>query len=110
MSYDGLLNKTCTVKRKSITGTKGSDGHDTGTYANSATGVVVRKVEGVGQERENNTRITRSTHRLYFLALADVKQDDVIVIDSEDYQVEHVKKVDGASEEHHRVALAWRLN
>ena len=105
MSFMGLLNTTCTIRRFTSTGTD-ADGHPSGTWGDNATGVACRLAPNTGKlegrEYRVGTQVRISSHKLYLFSGADITHEDRVVIGTPTYVVLGVKDPAGAG--HHQQA------
>lgn len=101
MSFDALLNQTCTIRRVTTV----NDGPEPSeVWATTASDVpcrlsMLRAIE-LGQLHQTMA----ITHRLYLPYSTDVTNDDRVIVDSVTYEVEMVNANPG-SRQHHVEAL-----
>ena len=91
MSFNNLLNKTCTVQTK--TKVQGNTGSVTNTWADSYEDVAVRYERAKeGSIISGLYQVTLDTSIFYFKSDQIITKADRIVIDSKTFEVEHVFK------------------
>lgn len=104
MSFDRLLNKTCSIQRKSES--QNATGSVTASWSNAYTGIPVRYnrvSQGKGRVSAGSYQVTLEDYVFYFKVGQDVTISDRIVVDGKTFEVEHVYK---DSSDHHLEVFA----
>jgi len=90
--FDGLLNKTMTTQRRTVS--VSDIGSDTETWADHLTGIACRVQPVSGSERFSLERYnTRITHVIY-CRVVDVTETDRVIFDSRTFEVRAVRNID----------------
>jgi len=106
MSFEKLLNITCTIQSK--TATQSATGAKSFTWANKATSVKTAKKPVASSARRYNEvlKIYEDQYYFYFLPAQSITVSDRIIVGSDTYTIE---SVDTDSRGHHKQVLATKL-
>lgn len=106
MSFNSLLNKTCTIQLPTVTDSASGTGIK--TYSNRATSVKCAIQPKRGDfESEEYSQDSRSTHTGYFLIGQTIEKDDKVIESSIEYIV--IFPGDGAGRGHHKEVMLEQL-
>lgn len=98
MSFTGLLNKSAIVKRK--TETKTAIGSYDWTWTNILT-FKCRIEENSGSEKVMSGYNSVLVDCILYCLNHDINENDIITVDSKDYEINWVSPINGSSTVHH---------
>ena len=102
MSFESLLNTTCTIQSK--TGTQSDSGQVVFSWATKASNVKTRKYRNdKPQIYDNDLKTYVDDYKFYFLVGQSIAKEDQILIDGDTYEVLSVAN-DSAG--HHKEVIA----
>jgi SPP1 family predicted phage head-tail adaptor len=106
MSFQNLLNKTCTIKARTVA-QHATSGEQVETFAVKYSNVRCRLDEAAGGEYRGATRIVdKATHVLFINFNYNVIDTDAVVVGTETYNVLLVKDAGGHGH-HKELMLEW---
>jgi SPP1 family predicted phage head-tail adaptor len=106
MSFQKLLNKTCTIKSRTVA-QNATSGEQVETFAVKYSNVRCRLDEAAGGEFRGSTRIVdKATHMLFIPFNYSVVETDEVVIANNNYNVLLVRDAGGHGH-HKELMLEW---
>jgi hypothetical protein len=102
MSFADLLFQICDVKRHTQTDTKtDAYGQPIYTWKVIEDDIPCRLVDAKGKEVKKGAEVVILNYKLFLEAGVDITEQDLVEIDSEDYEVKLVQSIKDSSAEHH---------
>lgn len=105
MSFDSLLNQTCTIQTRTVT-FNSTTGGEISTWANTYTSVPCRfQFLGSSEQRKAELQNVRATNRIYLKDYSLSPSENRITFDSINYQITGSEALGGVGSNYYCVYL-----